>query len=66
MSFSTFSNDRVDSPARSSNAAYPRDTSRSRGLQELDIEGVLETQQGSGTFISPKKPQVDELDRVPR
>ena len=34
-----------------------------RAYRELEIEGVLESQQGSGTFISPKKPQVDELER---
>jgi GntR family transcriptional regulator len=34
-----------------------------RAYRELEIEGVLETQQGSGTFVGQRKPQVDELER---
>jgi GntR family transcriptional regulator len=34
-----------------------------RAYRELEIEGVLETQQGSGTFVGQRKPQVDQLER---
>ena len=34
-----------------------------RAYRELEIEGVLETQQGSGTFVGQRKPQVDEIER---
>jgi GntR family transcriptional regulator len=34
-----------------------------RGYRELEIEGVLETQQGSGTFVSRKRPEIDQLER---
>ncbi len=34
-----------------------------RAYRELEIEGVLETQQGSGTFVGRQQPQVDELER---
>jgi len=34
-----------------------------RAYRQLEIEGVLETQQGSGTFIGPKKPEIDRLER---
>ncbi len=34
-----------------------------RAYRELEIEGVLETQQGSGTFVGNQKPRVDELER---
>lgn len=34
-----------------------------RAYRELEIEGVLETQQGSGTFVGHREPQVDELER---
>ena len=34
-----------------------------RAYRELEIEGVLDTQQGSGTFVSDKRPQVDQLER---
>ena len=30
-----------------------------RAYRELEIEGVLNTQQGSGTFVSEKRPEVD-------
>ncbi len=34
-----------------------------RAYRELEIEGVLETHQGSGTFIGDKKPAIDRLER---
>lgn len=34
-----------------------------RAYRELEIEGVLDTQQGSGTFVSDKRPEVDQLER---
>ena len=34
-----------------------------RAYRELEIRGVLETQQGTGTFISQKKPKRDEVER---
>lgn len=34
-----------------------------RAYRELEIEGVLETHQGSGTFVSTRKPDVDRLER---
>ncbi|UCF37611.1 MAG: GntR family transcriptional regulator [Acidobacteriota bacterium] len=34
-----------------------------RAYRELEYEGVIETQQGSGTFVGQRKPQVDELER---
>ncbi len=34
-----------------------------RAYRELEIGGVLETHQGSGTFVGQEKPQVDELER---
>lgn len=34
-----------------------------RAYRELEIRGVLETQQGSGTFISEKKVKRDEVER---
>ena len=34
-----------------------------RAYRELEIEGVLDTQQGSGTFVSNKQPQIDQLER---
>jgi GntR family transcriptional regulator len=34
-----------------------------RAYRELEIRGVLETQQGTGTFISHKKIQRDDTDR---
>ena len=34
-----------------------------RAYRELEIEGVLETQQGSGTFVGKKKPEVDRLKK---
>ena len=37
-----------------------------RAYRELEIRGVLETQQGTGTFISEQKPQRDDADRQRR
>ena len=34
-----------------------------RAYRELEIRGVLETQQGTGTFISQKKVKRDDLER---
>jgi len=34
-----------------------------RAYRELEIREVLATQQGTGTFITDKKPQPDELER---
>ena len=34
-----------------------------RAYREMEIEGVLETQQGSGTFVGSRKPEVDELEK---
>jgi len=37
-----------------------------RAYRELEIRGVLETQQGTGTFISHRKPQRDDAERQRR
>jgi GntR family transcriptional regulator len=34
-----------------------------RAYRELELAGVLETQQGSGTFVGTQKPRVDELEQ---
>jgi len=34
-----------------------------RAYRELEIEGVLETQQGSGTFVGHQRPEIDDLER---
>ncbi len=34
-----------------------------RAYRELEIEGVLDTQQGSGTFVGQQKPEVDRLEK---
>ncbi len=34
-----------------------------RAYRELEIQGVLETHQGSGTFVSTRKPDIDRLER---
>jgi GntR family transcriptional regulator len=34
-----------------------------RAYRELEIRGVLETQQGTGTFISRQKVKYDEVER---
>ncbi len=34
-----------------------------RAYRQLEIEGVLETHQGSGTFVGTQKPKVDELEQ---
>jgi GntR family transcriptional regulator len=35
-----------------------------RAYRELETEGLLRTQQGSGTFVGSRRPQVDELERA--
>jgi GntR family transcriptional regulator len=35
-----------------------------RAYREMEIRGVLETQQGTGTFISDQKVQQDEVERA--
>ena len=37
-----------------------------RAYRELEIRGVLDTQQGTGTFIAARQPQVDGDDRTRR
>ena len=34
-----------------------------RAYRELEIEKVLETQQGSGTYVGRKRPEIDALER---
>lgn len=34
-----------------------------RAYRELEIEGVLDTQQGSGTFVGQRRPDVDRTER---
>lgn len=34
-----------------------------RAYRQMEIEGVLTTQQGSGTFVSDHRPEIDELER---
>jgi GntR family transcriptional regulator len=34
-----------------------------RAYRELEIEGVLDTQQGSGTFVGTSPPEIDALER---
>lgn len=34
-----------------------------RAYRELEIEGAIETQQGSGTFVGQKRPRIDDLER---
>lgn len=34
-----------------------------RAYRELEIVGILDTQQGSGTFVASRKPQEPELER---
>lgn len=34
-----------------------------RAYRELEIEGAIETQQGSGTFVGRKRPRIDDLER---
>ena len=34
-----------------------------RAYREMEIEGVLDTQQGSGTFVTDRRPEVDALER---
>ena len=34
-----------------------------RAYRELEIEGTVDTQQGSGTFVSARRPDIDRLER---
>lgn len=34
-----------------------------RAYRELEIEGVINTQQGSGTFVGHEKPDIDRLEK---
>ena len=34
-----------------------------RAYRELEIEGVIDTHQGSGTFVGTRKPRVDDLEQ---
>jgi GntR family transcriptional regulator len=34
-----------------------------RAYRELEFEGVLDTQQGSGTFVGRHKPKIDQLEK---
>ncbi len=34
-----------------------------RAYREMEIEGVLDTQQGSGTFVGAVRPEIDPLER---
>jgi GntR family transcriptional regulator len=34
-----------------------------RAYRQMEIEGVLETHQGSGTFVGSRKPEIDRLER---
>jgi GntR family transcriptional regulator len=34
-----------------------------RAYKEMDIEGLLETHQGSGTFVTNRRPEIDHLER---
>jgi GntR family transcriptional regulator len=37
-----------------------------RAYRELEIRGVLDTQQGTGTFIATQRAQIDDNDRTRR
>ncbi len=34
-----------------------------RAYRQLEIEGVLDTHQGSGTFVGTREPEIDRLER---
>jgi len=34
-----------------------------RAYRQLETEGVIETQQGSGTFVGQERPEIDALER---
>jgi GntR family transcriptional regulator len=34
-----------------------------RAYREMEIEGLLDPQQGSGTFVTDRRPEVDALER---
>ena len=35
-----------------------------RAYREMELGGVLDTQQGSGTFVADHRPEVDELEKL--
>jgi GntR family transcriptional regulator len=37
-----------------------------RAYRELEIRGVLDTQQGTGTFLAAQQPKIDDDDRTRR
>jgi len=37
-----------------------------RAYREMELEGLLDTQQGSGTFVGLRRPEIDELERQRR
>ena len=34
-----------------------------RAYKEMEIEGLLETHQGSGTFVTDRQPKIDDMER---
>ena len=34
-----------------------------RAYKEMEIEGLLETHQGSGTFVTDRQPKIDDVER---
>jgi len=34
-----------------------------RAYKEMEIEGLLETHQGSGTFVTSQRPEIDHIER---
>jgi GntR family transcriptional regulator len=34
-----------------------------RAYRELEFEGVIDTHQGSGTFVGTREPEIDQLER---
>ena len=34
-----------------------------RAYRQLEIEGILDTQQGSGTFVGKHRPEIDRIER---
>ncbi len=37
-----------------------------RAYREMELEGLLDTQQGSGTFVGLRRPEIDELEKLRR
>ena len=35
-----------------------------RAYREMELGGVLDTQQGSGTFVTKHRPEIDDLERI--